>query len=97
MAEYSSDEEVYVTQNVLCSEESAQSCNFMDVFIEIRQATAKAGEEESSNTANQVLEDLTHEPELRSFTIISDEELSKLNKKRTREGTKGNTAWWVRA
>ena len=96
MAEYISDEEVYLTQNVLLDEESAQSCNFVDIFTEVRQATAKADEEESSNTANRVLEDLTRGPELRSFTIISDEKLSKLNKKRIPESTKGNPSWYER-
>ena len=72
MTEYSSDEETYLTQNVFRSGESPQSCNIMDIFTEVLQATAKADEEESSNTANRVLEDLTRGPELISGTIISD-------------------------
>ena len=55
MAEYSSEEEIYLTQNIFRSEESAQSCNFMDIFTEVRQATAKADDEQSSNTAKMTM------------------------------------------
>ena len=79
MADYSSDDGIYWSRNVFRNEKGAQSCNFMNTFTEVRQATPKADKDKLSNTANWVPENLTRGPELRSVNIILDEDRNLVN------------------